>query len=240
MGSASFVLTVKRVSGTTGTNRIQMAQSGSTIYTRMKTSSGWSGWVQLARITDIYDEFEEMASTDGSSFGKNFLGVSTATQHHNYHKRATFTLTSSTLSSFSNIPPALSAKAASATVVGVREVYYRSSTNILVKVTELYPNSGHVYVNWYNGSWLGWKSTNITMKAYSITLTANSNVSPFSTYAETVITNDITAYGTPIAVKIQSKSTNPTVGYFSSGGGALFTAGHMAETITAVVTFLKT
>ena len=94
--------------------------------------------------------------------------------------------------------------------------------------------------------WSAWKKIAlkeeiplITYKNYTITLAANSNVAPFSTYAEVNIASDVSAYGTPIAVKTNSASTNPTMGYISAGGASMYVVGKSTGSITATITFLK-
>ena len=94
-------------------------------------------------------------SIDGSSFNKNFKLISTSDRYSNYHKRSMFSWDSSTKSNFSNIPTVLNLETGS--VVGIREVYWRNSINILVKVTEMYPNYGREHWCFYNnGSWSAW------------------------------------------------------------------------------------
>ncbi len=92
---------------------------------------------------------------DGSGFNKNFKLISTTDRYSNYHKRSMFSFDSSTKSTFSNIPTVLNLEAGA--VVGIREVYWRSSIHILVKVTEMYPNYGREhYCFCNNGTWSAW------------------------------------------------------------------------------------
>ena len=94
------------------------------------------------------------ASVDGSSFNKNFLLIS-SDAYQTQNRRAFFGWNSTTKSNYSNIPTVLDN--VSGSVIGVREVFVRSSTHILVKVTEMYPIWGRVHCNFLNnGSWGGW------------------------------------------------------------------------------------
>lgn len=66
--TASIILEVKRVSSTTGTNRIQTIQSGKTVFTRMKTSSGWSAWIQtMTRDGGLIDGDLQVYHTNGAA-----------------------------------------------------------------------------------------------------------------------------------------------------------------------------
>ena len=100
---------------------------------------------------------ETYASIDGSSFGKNFLSVNPSVRFDKYKQKACFYWDANTKSDFSNIPTALNSVTGS--VIGEREVKYRTDKHILVQVTEMYPVQGRTHSNFYNnGSWSGWKS----------------------------------------------------------------------------------
>jgi len=59
---------------------------------------------------------------------------------------------------FKSVPPGLGA-ADNDRIIALREVFFVSSNRVMVKVTELSPNSGRVYYNHYNlNSWDGWYS----------------------------------------------------------------------------------
>ena len=97
-------------------------------------------------------------ATDGSSFGKNFLGVGISDPNAETNKRAYFIAAPDQQADFTNVPPGLFNSGA--TTVGVREVYRRSSTIIMVKITEMLPKPGTQYFRTYNnGSWNspGWQ-----------------------------------------------------------------------------------
>lgn len=119
-------------------------------------------------ISDLEDENAELNSalammnaaeaTDGSSFGKNFLGIGISDPNAETNKRAYFIAAPDQQEDFTNVPPGLFNSGA--TTVGVREVYRRSSTIIMVKITEMLPKPGTQYFRTYNnGSWSspGWK-----------------------------------------------------------------------------------
>lgn len=119
-------------------------------------------------ISDLEDENDALNSalammnaaeaTDGSSFGKNFLGIGISDPNAETNKRAYFIAAPDQQEDFTNVPPGLFNSGA--TTVGVREVYRRSSTIIMVKITEMLPKPGTQYFRTYNnGSWgsPGWK-----------------------------------------------------------------------------------
>lgn len=113
-------------------------------------------------ISDLEDENDALNSalammnaaeaTDGSSFGKNFLGIGISDPNAETNKRAYFIAAPDQQEDFTNVPPGLFNSGA--TTVGVREVYRRSSTIIMVKITEMLPKPGTQYFRTYNnGSW---------------------------------------------------------------------------------------
>lgn len=119
-------------------------------------------------VKQLKEDFDELNSalammnaaeaTDGSSFGKNFLGVGISDPNAETNKRAYFIAAPDQQADFTNVPPGLFNSGA--TTVGVREVYRRSSTIIMVKITEMLPKPGTQYLRTYNnGSWNspGWK-----------------------------------------------------------------------------------
>lgn len=98
------------------------------------------------------------SATDGSSFNKNFLGIGISDPNAETNKRAYFIAAPDQQANFTNVPPGLFNSGA--TTVGVREVYRRSSTIIMVKITEMLPKPGTQYFRTYNnGAWNdpGWK-----------------------------------------------------------------------------------
>lgn len=103
------------------------------------------------------DLIETFGSIDGSSFGKNFMMVNPTVRYDQYKQKACFFWDASTKSQFSNIPTTLNS--VTGAVIGEREVFYRSSTHIFIRVTEFYPVPGRQHCNFYNnGSWVGWKT----------------------------------------------------------------------------------
>lgn len=93
---------------------------------------------------------------DASNFSKDFLNIGTTSQFESQKRRAYFTYNDDTKSTFSNIPTQLNLE--TGYVSGFREVYWITSADVIVKVTESWPVRGRVHWNRYNGStWNGWR-----------------------------------------------------------------------------------
>lgn len=92
------------------------------------------------------------------TFQKNFLLINTTTEFatSGVNDRASFGWTSETKSEFSGIPTALSS---ATTALGIREVIWINTINILVRVVEAFPTAGRTHYCFYNnGTWSGWKT----------------------------------------------------------------------------------
>lgn len=139
---------------------VQIAYKNSSVNAAMSTirqySSGtWGAWRPFDQT------LEGLASTDGSSFAKNFKLISTTNQFVIQHQRAAFGWTLDTKSEYSNIPDVLNVNTLSS-VVGIREVFWKQTSggpHVLVKVTEMYPIQGRQHYIFYNQtSWGVWHS----------------------------------------------------------------------------------
>ena len=94
---------------------------------------------------------------DGSNFNKNFLNIGTAAQSEKT-QRSLFLIEADTADQWASVPPGLITTSVS---VGIREVFWYSSTVVMVRVTEIHPKPGTMYMRTYNnGSWNdgGWKT----------------------------------------------------------------------------------
>lgn len=111
----------------------------------------------------------------GNNFDKNFLMVSLQDKFSSKNKRAYFSIKQSEFSSWANIPPGM--KQGEATIIGVRDVYWRNSGCALVKVTEFYPSAGKQYLNMYNADkWMGWQTVHTEKNSVTKTMMANQQV----------------------------------------------------------------
>lgn len=94
------------------------------------------------------------------NFNYNFKYISTTDPNAKVNATAKWNWTSATKSNFGGIPDVL---ANVDTAVGIREVIWTSSSNIMVVVTEEYPEPGRKHYCFYNsGSWGSWYHTTST------------------------------------------------------------------------------
>ena len=101
----------------------------------------------------LYEKFAY--DTTGENFNKDLLLIDTNNREAIAHQRSFFDITDSTRGDYLNIPSAMPSEGV---VIGYREVYYKSASHCLVKITECFPVSGRQYFNFYNsGNWDGWK-----------------------------------------------------------------------------------
>lgn len=111
-------------------------------------------FVDALAVKDVNNSMtlNTFASIDGSSFNKNFLQVSLTTANATYNKTACF-LKYANESGWNNVPTEMVDK----NWMGVRNVYRRSSTHVLVTILESFPIPGRMWSNLYDGSnWSGW------------------------------------------------------------------------------------
>lgn len=138
--------------------QIYLGATGGHVWYRGYTNSQWYEWQKLEMTENA--PLLSMQSADGSSFNKNLLLLAPNNPNANQHKRAFFYIASGDTSTFSNMPSVMAGKLTNTGFIGVREVYYRSSIHIGVKITEFYPDAGTEYYNFYNnGTWSGWRTT---------------------------------------------------------------------------------
>lgn len=98
---------------------------------------------------------KEFTTTDdlvGNSFGKNFLYIHTDTKNSDLNRNSYWS-SDNVRTDFVSVPDTMPNKAS-----GTREVFWKDTNSILVKITEASPVSGREYYNHYNGTtWEGWK-----------------------------------------------------------------------------------
>ena len=126
--------------------------------------SGLIGWI-VAKIKALTTATAALNSnlllinadsdtSEGSSFNKNFLLTGSATPGATPQRSAYFSKPADD-TDWVNTPTAIQGKL----WVGYRQVYRRSSVNILIRIIEMYPSDGRIWTNFYNnGTWKGWKS----------------------------------------------------------------------------------
>ena len=87
-----------------------------------------------------------------NTFVNNFLAIDPSTPNSVLHQASIFSKVNN--GEWKNIPSQMS----EGTVIGVREVVYKSHIHVLVKITEFYPIAGKQYFVFYNtGNWTEWK-----------------------------------------------------------------------------------
>lgn len=91
--------------------------------------------------------------TDGKSFNKNFLLIST-NRTDDVNKSAYFEINDANRTQWNDIPTAFPP---SGTILGLRQVLILDDGHVMVKVTEFYPMSGRQHFRFYNiDSWNAW------------------------------------------------------------------------------------
>lgn len=86
-----------------------------------------------------------------NTFVNDFLAIDPSTPNSRLHQTSVFSKVDG--SAWDNIPGQMS----TGTVIGVREVIYKSHIHVFVRITEFYPISGKQYFNFYNnGNWTNW------------------------------------------------------------------------------------
>lgn len=95
-----------------------------------------------------------VSETSGAEFGYDFLLVESSNKNSTCHKTSYFSIDTSNEGKWNNKPSQMP----TGVVIGVREVFYRNNSHILVRLTEFYPICGRQYFDFYNvGIWSGWK-----------------------------------------------------------------------------------
>ena len=96
------------------------------------------------------------------NFSGNFKLVGLNDKNSNYNKPSFFQFTQTTKSNFQHIPTKLD-EITTGTVIGYREVLWKTNIHILVIVTEFYPTPGRQHYCLYNnGNWSSWHYSNST------------------------------------------------------------------------------
>lgn len=91
---------------------------------------------------------------EGAEFGYNFLMLGIGNKNSVLNKTSYFSIEPNNESKWNNKPSQMP----TGIVVGVREVFYRNDSHVLVRITEFYPVCGRQYFNFYNvKTWSGWK-----------------------------------------------------------------------------------
>lgn len=115
---------------------------------------------EIASMVDTVDSSskhrdKEFTTTDdlvGNSFGKNFLYIHTDTKDSDLNRNSYWS-SDNVRTDFVSVPDTMPNRAS-----GTREVFWKDTNSILVKITEASPVSGREYYNHYNGTtWEGWK-----------------------------------------------------------------------------------
>lgn len=92
----------------------------------------------------------------GNNFGKDFRHVDLSNKYADVNKNSYFSLPEDR-STWSNVPETFP----SGQVIGLREVIWRNSSHIMVKITEMFPRQGVEYYSFYNKvAWTAWIERN--------------------------------------------------------------------------------
>ena len=130
----------------------------SKVYYRYYTNAQWYDWAELAVARDLlFNAYMEDISS-GAPFNKNFIQVEIGNPKSNYHRSSYFAKPAND-GTWSNIPTGMD----TTLFTGYREVLYRSTIGIEIKITEMYPVPGRIWWAYYNsGTWYMWYVTTAT------------------------------------------------------------------------------
>lgn len=78
----------------------------------------------------------------------------------------------------------------------------------------------------------------VIRKTYNATLESNGVVSPFSAFTSLNISSDISNYGKPVSLYVETDTTNPCTVEISPRGNAFWLHGAHAETVTVHATYI--
>lgn len=104
----------------------------------------------LANDADERRFFDDYIRTDAGVFNNCLLIGKSDPYNVNNQKKCIYRNPSQHIINFPS-------QLASAEFLVYRNVKYYSSTAIMVTLLECYPGIGRVYVNFYSGTWTGWK-----------------------------------------------------------------------------------
>lgn len=141
-------ITIVRITGYT-------SSGDAGIWINFYVNDHWFGWQStLGKTLDWPD------STDGSSFGYNFLYIDTTNMQSSINRPSHWSKGfDNSHKDWVNIPPTMPV-----TATGYREVYWANPKFITVKITETYPNIGKQYYCRYGDSgWSDWYIVNSTV-----------------------------------------------------------------------------
>lgn len=94
------------------------------------------------------------AENNPDLFEKNFLLIN-ASQEHGIAQTTTYFSKPEEDSDWQNVPSTLQGRQ----WVGIRKVYRRNNTHVLVEIVEMYPVSGRTWYIFYNNEkWTSWRS----------------------------------------------------------------------------------
>ena len=142
-----------KVSHITSAERTKWNGYESTISTN--TTNIANNATAISSLNSDLDHIQPVDDITGQSFQKNFHLLNTGDRDNLVNYSSFFSATN-IATEFTNVPTGLLNQTI---VIGYREVLWRSSSHVLVKVTEFYPVYGREHFDFYNsGSWRGWKS----------------------------------------------------------------------------------
>lgn len=104
------------------------------------------------QIDTLYDRstLHEFINATGAGFGNDFCNINLSNKYASIHKTCAFYLPAA---NFVNTPPGVPTN-----MSGIREVYWVDSNTVLVKLTEIHPDTGRCFYNAYiKNNWTGWK-----------------------------------------------------------------------------------
>ena len=112
---------------------------------------------EIDELNSALNYFNAVDDVTGSNFQKNFWLISRNDKTSEINKNSFFVVTQTNRAEWKNIPPDMPNQ----TIIGMREVFVRSSQHVLVQITEFHPIAGRRYCSMYNdGLWSDWQTYN--------------------------------------------------------------------------------
>lgn len=113
--------------------------------------------IDAVSTEQLYIPYPEDAPAEGN-FNKNFLLVNLANAKSELNQSSYFMKNSSNKDGWSNFPTEEWSRETTS-VIGYREVLRRGPQHLMIRITEMWPQPGRIWTNFYNSStWRGWKS----------------------------------------------------------------------------------
>ena len=140
-----------------GMNSHQMAQR----FCRQGTWSNWMAFVSYEDY-DVQRFLKQEYTNAGAGFGYDLLWIDSTSRYSNCHKAGYYWIGS--VDEMNNTWSGLNDEMknvvnTSGGFMGYREVFWRNGNHILVRLTEMYPEPGRTWTNFYNyGKWSGWRT----------------------------------------------------------------------------------